>query len=1126
MKIFLPTPDGSNSVAHDRLITDRLAWGAGIIAIVAALLTLVGWVLDVPRLTDWWGDDISMLPNTAVCCLLCGVALLVACRDVPRRGVALRIIGAVVGLVGGLTLLEHLTGVSLGIDTLLLTRDWGQQATTSAMRMGPPAASSFLLLGVATWSLAGGRVARRNAAALALLVMLIASLSLVGYLLGADQLYGVARFTGIARQTSLLLAILAMGVVATVPEAGIMAALRQRDTGGMTLRYLLPPLVLLPVVLGWLRVLGEDKELYDTAFGTSMLIVVQMTLLIALLWWASRAISQNTRRAENAKLRLASTVATTSDAVIGKTLDGTIESWNQGAVDLFGYQPSAAIGKNIRTLIPTNRQREEDDIQARLRRGEKIDSYETVRVRRDGSLVDISLTVSPILDSSGNIIGASSVARDISHRIRADRALQRSEEELLALANCIPQLAWMARPDGHIFWYNQQWYDFTGTTLEDMEGWGWQSVHDPEFLPQVVERWTRCLEEGEPFEMEFPLRRADGELRWFLTRCRPLRDQEGNVLRWFGTNTDVDEVKLKELALEQKTQTLELLNHAGRTLGGQLELEELLQSVTDLATQLSEASFGAFFYNTTDGDGQALLLYTLSGADREAFANFGMPRATPLFGPTFEGRGIVRSDDITADPRYGAMPPHYGMPEGHLAVRSYMAASVKSRMGVVLGGLFFGHPEPGKFSEATERVIEGIAAQAGVAIDNARLYENLKRAADEREELLEAERTARSEAERLNVMKDEFLATLSHELRTPLNAILGWAQILAMDSADENDLREGLDTIQRNARAQTELIEDLLDMSRIVSGKIRLAPDTVHVADVLLQAVDSVRPTADTKQISLTTHLPARTDTIRGDAVRLQQVFWNLLTNAIKFTPRGGSVRVSIQQEAEDVVVACEDSGIGIAEDLLPHVFERFRQADSSTTRAYGGLGLGLSIVKNLVELHGGSVEARSPGLHRGTTFVVRLPLKSTAAVAEADAELSLDGEAIPRPGSLAGLRVLVVDDEQDSRYVLERMLRECQAQVQMAASADEALEHIANAPPDLIVSDIGMPGMDGYELIDHIRRLSAEAGGAVPAVAVTAFARREDRDRALAAGYDAHLAKPVQPQDLAEALSGLMARG
>ncbi|HVT27524.1 MAG TPA: PAS domain S-box protein [Lacipirellulaceae bacterium] len=832
------------------------------------------------------------------------------------------------------------------------------------------------------------------------------------------------------------------------------------------------------------------------------------------------------KRADELRYRLAAIVDSSEDAIVSKTLNGIIMTWNAGAERIFGYSAEEAIGRPILILIPKDRQHEEDTILSKIRRGERIEHYETVRLRKDGTEVNISLSVSPVKDDEGNIIGAAKIARDITERKRAEEALRRSEADLRTLADSIPQLVWMARPDGYIVWYNRGWYDYTGTTPEEMEGWGWQSLHDPAHLPKVMERWRHSLKTGKPFEMEFPLRGADGSFAWFLTRVNPVRDVSGKVLRWFGTNTNVDHVKRVEAALREETGALELINQTGIVLGSTLDLDMLVQSLTDAATKLCGAKFGSFFYNVADEAGDAYGRYAISGAPREAFEKLGHPRATPLFGPIFNGEKLIRSGDILQDPRYGQMEPHHGLPPGHLPVRSYLAVPVVSRTAEVIGGLFFGHSDPDVFDERAERLIVGVAAQAAVAIDNARLYDKVRRAAEERNHLLSAERAARSDAERINLMKDEFLATLSHELRTPLSAILGWSQVLSMGKVDEQELREGLEAIERNARAQTALIEDLLDMSRIISGKIRLDVQWTELAPIVEAAIESVRPSAQAKGILLRKILDPLAGPVAGDPTRLQQVVWNLLTNAIKFTPKGGKVDVMLERVDSHLEITVHDSGVGIKPEFLPMVFERFRQADASTTRTYGGLGLGLSIVKHLIELHGGAVRAKSPGEGQGATFIVSLPLAPfRSGEIREHPTTSKPGPIDCETVDLAGIKVLVVDDEPDARSLIHRVLTHCQAEVITAANVNEAMSLLKKHRPNVLISDIGMPEIDGYQFLRQVRQLPPDEGGRTPAIALTAFARSEDRTRAMMAGFQVHVAKPIEPQELLATVGSLIGR-
>jgi len=391
---------------------------------------------------------------------------------------------------------------------------------------------------------------------------------------------------------------------------------------------------------------------------------------------------------------------------------------------------------------------------------------------------------------------------------------------------------------------------------------------------------------------------------------------------------------------------------------------------------------------------------------------------------------------------------------------------------------------------------------------------------------------SRADAQRASQLKDDFLATLSHELRTPMTPILGWAQILRRTARDNAQVLQAAEVIERNARVQTQIVDDLLDMSRIIAGKVRLEVQPVDLEKVIDAALETVATAADARGIHLDKRVQGAVAPVRGDPHRLQQVLWNLLSNAIKFTPRDGRVVVSLERGEEHVDVAVTDTGQGIAAEFLPHVFERFRQADSSTTRQHGGLGLGLAIVKQLVELHGGSVRASSDGPGQGATFTVRLPLVPVRALSEsprrayAAHDIAAATPAEPAVAVLDGLRLLVVDDEADARELVEHLLCESGARVVAVASGAEALAQIEAQLPDLIVSDIGMPGMDGFDFIRRVRALPPGRGGATPAIALTAFARSEERTRSLQAGFQLHVAKPVEEAELVAAIASLARLG
>jgi PAS domain S-box-containing protein len=537
------------------------------------------------------------------------------------------------------------------------------------------------------------------------------------------------------------------------------------------------------------------------------------------------------READRARALLAAIVMSSEDAIVSKTLDGIVTAWNTAAERLFGFTAADMVGESITHIIPAELQHEEIEILAKIRRGERIERYETVRVRKDGQRVEISLTISPIRDSSGRIIGAAKIAHDITARRHAERAL--------------------------------------------------------------LER----------------------------------------------------DLQLSKLSTERKLS-------------------------------------------------------------------------------------------------------------------------------------------------------------------------------------LESERAARSEAERLGHMKDEFLATLSHELRTPLNAIQGWTTLLRERRVKPEEFDRGLETIERNVRIQVQLVNDLLDMSRIISGKIHLDVQPLYLHEIANDSIEAVRQSALARNIRIQPLLDSHIGLVRGDPSRLQQVLWNLLSNAIKFTPRGGRVQVVLERINSHAEIRVEDSGIGIRTEFLPHVFDRFRQADASTTRHYGGLGLGLSIVKNLVELHGGTVRVKSPGENQGSSFIVTLPI-SHVRVEEHYVDNSgrvdrdpLEAMEVPR---LDNVRVLVVDDESDGRALIARILEDRGASVVCASSAREALEALTRDHFALLLSDIGMPDIDGFELIRQVRELDKSRSGPIPAIAITAYARAEDRQRSLLAGFHMHLSKPIEARELVASIAGLI---
>jgi len=628
-------------------------------------------------------------------------------------------------------------------------------------------------------------------------------------------------------------------------------------------------------------------------------------------------------------LHLAAIVDSSDDAIISKDLTGRIKSFNRAAERLFGYTAAEIVGQSILLLIPEDRHQEETEILARLSQGERIEHFETIRRAKNGRLIDISLTVSPVRDESGTIIGASKIARDISDRRRA----QVTSAELAAIVESSDDAILSKDLAGTIRSFNKAAERMLGFTAAEIVGQSVLRIVPPE-----------------------------------------LRHEEQEILE-----------KIRVGHLIRHYETVRVAKD-GRRL--------------DVSLTIS-----------------------------------------PIRGPLGEVIGVSSiARDITEQ----------------------------------------------------------------------------KREALERERLLHNERAARTEAERANRVKDDFVAMVSHELRTPLNAILGWTDLLKGAGGDTDLLARGVDVIARNTRLQAQVIGDLLDVSRIVSGKIALDLSRLDLTSVLTNSVEALQAPALAKGVALTTRIALGPIATVGDPARLQQIVWNLLSNAIKFTPKGGSVTVELRRLDGHAEIVVTDTGAGIPSDFLPDLFERFRQASAMTTRRHGGLGLGLSIAKHLTELHGGSIRASSRGEGKGATFVVTLPLKSEEPMSLLTDRRRDSDEAAAQAGkvSLTGLSVLVIEDDQDTRDLIRRLLESHRAFVVVAATAPEALEVLERDRPDMIVSDIGLPDVDGYELIRRIRGLD-DALAQTPAVALTAFARFEDRTRALAAGFNAHVAKPVEPSEL-----------
>jgi PAS domain S-box-containing protein len=778
------------------------------------------------------------------------------------------------------------------------------------------------------------------------------------------------------------------------------------------------------------------------------------------------------RRTELTRSYLAAIVESSDDAIIGKTLEGVITSWNKGAERIFGYTADEIIGRPITVLIPPERQAEEHEILKKLRRGERIEHYVTTRIRKDGGLLVISLSISPIKESTGKIIGASKIARDITERQRSAEALQESERLFHLLADSAPVMVWLSGRDKLCTFFNKRWLDFRGRTMQQELGNNWAEGVHPEDLERCLNTYVTAFDVRKEFEMEYRLRRHDGVYRWILDKGIPLFSPEDTFTGYIRSCVDITERKEAEEALRVAEEQLRLVtdNMAAAVARCSRDLryewvspvyaQWLRRKQADIVGHQIVEVIGVEGYEAI----RRHMERVLSGAKEEyvAFVNFegpGLRWIHAVYVPTKDSAGSVN---------------------GWVAV----------------------------VSDITDR----------------------RRLEEEREELLQWEHEARARAEEVNQLKDEFLATVSHELRTPLTAILGWATLLRAGGIGEKQSKLALETIERNSKTQAQLVEDLLDVSRIITGKLRLDVRPVKLPSVVESAVSSLAPTAEAKGVRLQTVIDPNAGPVSGDPARLQQVLWNLLSNAIKFTPRGGRVQVRLERINSHIEIIVSDTGQGIRADFLPYVFDRFRQAEGGSRRQHSGLGLGLAIVRHLVELHGGAVTVDSPGEGQGATFTVRLPImivhsREDQADRVHPRAATKSALVLDRAPNLTGIRVLLVDDEPDTRRLLRIVLEQCGAEIRDAGSAEEALGMVQEWKPSLVVSDIGMPGVDGYDFMQRFRDWEREQGTWIPAVALTAYARAEDRVRALTAGYQIHVAKPIDPLEFALVVAGQVAR-
>ena len=905
-------------------IQGAVARACGLAVAGLGLLVLFAWATGVEPLKILLPGLASMKANTAICFLLGGLGLLA----IRHKRIRLAC-GALMGAIALLSLSEDFFGWQAGIDELLF-RDLGDSHALHPGRMSPMTGLCFTAVSLSLlFHGACSRAARAVTLALTMFVGSVGFLALIGYAFNIQALYRVHGFSSVALHTAASFLVIGLGLLAARKD-GPAVLMTSSGPGGQFVRRLLPAVILIPPLLGWIKLIGEQAGWYPVDFGSSLVVCAYVIIFGFLLWTTGR----------------------------------------------------------------------------------RLDSLER-------------------------------------NRQEAADALKESETRFLTMVNTMPQLAWIAQPDGHIVWYNQRWYAYTGTTPEQMKGWGWQKVNDPIELPKVLDRWKASIATGEPFDMTFPLRGGDGSFRLFLTRVIPLKDAANRVVQWFGTNTDVDESKRAEQALRN--------------------------SEDRFRTMFEQAPLGIALIDSRTGR------FLQSNPKHSEIVGRSRPELL-----TLDFMSITHPDDLQED----------------LELRAKLLAGEIRTV------------------RREKRYLHGNGSIVWVSLtvvamrsegEEAMCFMSMVEDITERKQAQEALVQAKAAAESANHAKDQFLAVLSHELRTPLMPVLATVTAMEGDEGLPPAVQEEVAVIRRNVEMEARIIDDLLDVTRISRGKVELHREMVDAHACLRETLEICQAEIEAKRLQVSMDLNASLFGVWADPTRLRQVFWNLLSNAVKFTPPQGRIILRTSNHGDRLKIQIADNGIGIDPEVLPRIFGAFEQGERSRSRQFGGLGLGLSIVKTIVEMHGGQIGAFSGGVNQGATFTVDL---SSIPVCIAPGS---EGPEQPPAASGHTRKILLVDDHADTLRTMACILKKWGYTVKTADSVKSALERAATESFDILVSDIGLPDGSGLQIMREVRERHGIRG-----CAISGYGMDEDLRESREAGFDAHLVKPVNFQELRSVLQRL----
>lgn len=1104
-------------------------------------------------------------PAAALGFLLAAISLFLAkyseSRIVQNIGRVTALLVLCVGLFG----LASQTGASRSITTLP-----GATIFNPFRRMIDGTAVGFIVLGVSLFANFGSRRSRIIAQGTAIVLGGATILSLLG-----TGNWGSS--TRIDPTSTVAFVSFAVGVLCSRPTDGVMTALTDESAGGVVFRRLVLGLIPIAIAVAWL---GAARNTASSGYRQAweMILIATVLVFFGLMWRCSRTLhtrdSENNKaiealklstqdlqeqlhgrtqslvavnellatsaaRLENAEFDLDRNRRELSDLVDSEVVglhwvgsDGLILRANNTDLRLLGYSREEYVGHHIAEFYADEEIIE--DVLQKIRRAEKIESYEARMRAKDGSIRYVQINPTILLEQdklvhavffTTDVTERKRFEQELAHMLAREHALRGLAEEAESryhdLVHGVDAIVWEADLDYFQFSFvNRRAEAILGYPVARWREPGfWLSLIHPDDRDRSAELYQRATAERRDHEFEHRAIAADGRVVWLHDKIYIVAGKDGKPqLR--GLMMDITarkqaEEERAELLVRERAARAEAERAADMVRRLQvvadialshLSLEDLLRGMLTRIRELLKADSAAVLLVTQDGEN--LSARATVGWENEFTAASSIPMGSDVVGRIASERTPLVVNDLSVIEQTPSNLPS--------KARSLVGAPLLIGQRVI-GVIHASSVGVGAFVEDDVKLLQLAADRVALAIERAQLYE--------------AEQRARLEAERASQMKDEFLATLSHELRSPLNAILGWVVLMRQGKLDSNDSARALETVERSARSQNRMINDLLDVSRIISGRLRLNVRSVKPAQIVDAAVDALRPAATAKAINLDVKLDTDAGTITADSDRLQRIVWNLISNAIRFTPKGGQIEVQLTQVDSRIEIAVRDTGIGINPAFLPYVFDRFRQADSSSKRRQGGLGLGLAIVRHLVEMHGGTVKAESNGEGKGATFVVELPLGAAGVEHEASPEmehLAVSADRLiadPSALQLNGVRVLVVDDEARARELVASILTRGDVEVRAADSMSEALTVLNEWIPDLIISDIEMPGADGYSLIRRVRSLPKQRGRDIPAIALTAYARSEDRMRAFAAGFQMHIPKPVEPDQLLTSVASLTGR-